>query len=53
MWAHKNTFAIGGIENSGYAPNQDFLIVVSGQRQGIFNCKTGEKIARQYDDLNW
>ena len=53
MWTYKNTFAIGGLENIGYAPNQDFLIVLSGQGQGIFNCKTGEKIARQYDDLNW
>lgn len=53
MWKHKNTFAIGGLENVGYAPNQDFLIVVSSQGQAIFNCKTGEKIARKYDDLHW
>ncbi|AYQ33882.1 hypothetical protein [Runella sp. SP2] len=50
MWTHKNTFAIGGLENIGYAPGQDFLIVLSSQGQGIFNCKTGEKVARQYDD---
>lgn len=53
MWTHKNTFAIGGLENIGYAPNEDFLIVLSSQGQGIFDCKTGEKIARQYDDQNW
>jgi len=53
MWTHKNTFAIGGLENVGYATDQDFLIVLSSQGQGIFNCKTGEKVARQYDDSNW
>lgn len=53
MWTHKKTFAIGGLENIGYAPNQDFLIVLSSQGQGIFNCKTGEKIARQNDDSDW
>jgi hypothetical protein len=52
MWNHKNTFAIGGLENIGFAPKQDFLIVLSSQGQGIFNCKTGEKIARQHDDEN-
>lgn len=53
MWIHKNTFAIGGLENIGFAPNQDYLIVLSSQGQGIFNCKTGEKIARRNEDSNW
>jgi hypothetical protein len=53
MWTHKNTFAIGGLVNIGYAHEQDFLLVLSSQGQGIFNCKTGEKIARQYDDSDW
>jgi hypothetical protein len=53
MWTYKNTFAIGGLENIGYAPKQDFLLVLSTQGQGIFNCKIGEKIARQNDDMEW
>lgn len=53
MWIHKNTFAVGGLENVGYAPGQDFLIVLSSQGQGIFDCRTGEKIARLYSDQNW
>jgi len=53
MWTLKNTFAIGGLENIGYASDQDFLIVLSSQGQGIFNCKTGEKVARQNDDSDW
>jgi hypothetical protein len=53
MWTHKNTFAIGGLENVGYAPNQDLLIVLFSQGQGIFDCNKGEKIARQHHDSNW
>jgi hypothetical protein len=53
MWTHKNTFAIGGLENVGYARDQDLLIVLSGQGQGIFDCIAGEKIARQNNDSNW
>lgn len=53
MWRHRNTFAIGGLENVGYASNQDILIVLSSQGQGIFDCLTGEKIARQNDEINW
>jgi len=53
MWIHKNTFAIGGLQNVGYAPNQDILMVLSSQGEGIFNCITGEKIARKHNDDNW
>lgn len=53
MWTHKNTFAIGGLENVGYAPLKDLLIVLSSQGQGIFDCIKGEKIARQHNDSDW
>jgi hypothetical protein len=53
MWTHKNTFAIGGLDNVGYAPGQDTLIVLSSQGQGIFDCIKGEKIARQHNDSEW
>jgi hypothetical protein len=53
MWTHKNTFAIGGLENVGYAPQQDVLIVLSTQGQGIFDCRLGERLAREYDNANW
>jgi hypothetical protein len=49
MWTHKNTFAIGGLENVGFADNGDFLLVLSSQGMGIFNCLTGEKLGRKYD----
>lgn len=53
MWTYKNTFAIGGLENVGYAPDQDLLIVLSSQGQGIFDCLKGEKIARLQNDSDW
>lgn len=53
MWTHKNTFAIGGLENVGYAPRQDCLIVLSSQGLGIFDCISGEKIARLNNDVDW
>lgn len=51
MWTHKNTYAIGGLENVGYANNSDNLVVLSSQGKGIFNCLTGEKTFR--DPSNW
>ena len=50
MWTHKEVFAIGGLENVGYSPGSDYLIVLSSQGQGIFDCLKGEKIARNGDD---
>lgn len=53
VWNHKNTFAIGGLQNVGYAPKSDLLMVLSTQGQGIFNCRNGEQLARSYNDLDW
>jgi len=53
LWYHRNTFAIGGLQNVGYAKAQDILIVLSTQGQGLFNCISGEKIARLNNDLGW
>ncbi len=53
MWTHKKTFAIGGLENVGYATGQDNLMVLSSQGQGLFDCITGVKIARLNNDGDW
>lgn len=53
MYTHKETFAIGGLFEVGFAPNQDLLMVLSSQGQGIFDCTKGEKIARLHNDLEW
>jgi hypothetical protein len=43
-------FAIGGLTEVGYAPDSDFLLVISSQGRGVFDCLKGEKIARDDDD---
>jgi len=53
IWQHKNTFAIGGLENVGFSPDSDLLIVLSSQGEGIFDCKEGLKIARESNNGDW
>src|SRR5262245_9637675 len=49
-WKKATGFAIGGLTEIGYAPGSDLLLVVSGQGRGVFDCISGERIARDYDD---
>jgi hypothetical protein len=53
MWECKNTFAIGGLVNVGYSSMEDYLLVLSWQGQGLFDCVKGEKIARISNDAEW
>lgn len=53
MWTHKTTAAVGGLENVGFVPGQDFLIVLSANGEGIFNCLTGERVARNHNNYYW
>ncbi|MDY6785949.1 MAG: hypothetical protein SW833_25955 [Cyanobacteriota bacterium] len=47
--------AVGGLEMVGFAENSDLLLVVSLSGRGLFDCTSGEKIARDRDDddLAW
>jgi hypothetical protein len=38
--------AIGGLTEVGYLADTDLLLVVSSQGRGLFECHTGERIAR-------
>lgn len=53
MYTYKETFAVGGLYEVGFSPDQDLLMVLSSQGQGIFDCIKGEKIARLHNDLEW
>ena len=53
MWIHRASVAIGGLENVGYAPNVDLLLVLSSQGQGVFDCMSGQRIARTGDESDW
>ncbi len=47
-WKHCATWPVGGLFQVGYAENSDLLLVLSSQGRGIFDCLTGEKLARDY-----
>lgn len=50
-WTTLGIFAIGGLFAVGFAAGSDLLQVVSSQGNGVFNCTTGERVARDYSDV--
>jgi len=42
-------YAIGGLTDVGFSRDELYLIVISGQGRCVFDCLTGEKIARDYN----
>jgi hypothetical protein len=51
-WKRCNSFAVGGLFQVGYAENSDLLLVLSSQGRGVFDCLTGEKVARDYEEAH-
>ena len=49
-WCYVTTHAIGGLLAAGFAEDTDLLLVVSSQGRGVFDCLTGEKVARDNAD---
>src|SRR3954469_18142200 len=47
-WKRMAAHAVGALTEVGYAENSDLLLVVSSQGRGLFDCLTGERIARDY-----
>ena len=52
-WTQLNIFAIGGLIQVGFAPQSDCLLVVSHQGRGVFDCVSGQKIARDANETWW
>jgi hypothetical protein len=50
-WALVGTASIGGLTEVGFAGSADDLLVVSSQGRGLFDCLTGERIARDQDEV--
>ncbi len=40
---------IGGLTDVGFGPDTELLLVVSSQGRGVFDCTTGERVARDGD----
>ncbi len=49
-WKLIGSYAVGGLRSIGFAEASDRLLVTSSDGRGIFDCLSGEKIARDYDD---
>lgn len=50
VWKRISVHAVGGLIQVGFAEQSDLLLVLSHDGRGIFNCLTGEKIARNRND---
>ncbi len=50
-WEFVKNISVGGLINIGFISNSDFLIVVSHNGRGIFDCSNGEKLARDYAEI--
>lgn len=57
-WRLVASHAIGGLTDVGFGRASDLLLVVSHQGRGVFDCLTGQRIARdadipESDDEHW
>ena len=51
-WRRHPVYAVGGLFQVGYAARSDLLLVLSSQGRGVFDCISGEKIARDYAEAH-
>ena len=51
-WKRVATHAVGGLTEIGFATDSDLLLVLSSNGRGVFDCNSGGRIARDYDE-NW
>ncbi|QWP76178.1 hypothetical protein J5226_21730 [Lysobacter sp. K5869] len=50
-WHEVARIAIGGLEWVGFEPDGDLLLVASSRGRGVFDMRSGEKLARDYHDI--
>ncbi|MEO0586646.1 MAG: hypothetical protein AAF078_03310 [Planctomycetota bacterium] len=51
-WKLAGGSSIGGLTEVGFGEDSDLLLVVSSQGRGVFNCITGERVARDREEPN-
>ena len=49
-WIQRTDAAVGGLTDVGFGAESDLLLAVSSQGRGVFDCLTGERIARDRND---
>jgi hypothetical protein len=50
-WKLIGCSSIGGLTAVGYADRTDDLLVVSSQGRGLFDCTSGERLARDHEEM--
>lgn len=45
-WHRKTIAAVGGLTDVGFGRDQELLLVVSSSGRAVFDCNTGERVAR-------
>ncbi|MGO8672613.1 MAG: hypothetical protein ACLQVD_14760 [Capsulimonadaceae bacterium] len=48
-WKLTLNTGIGGLYQVGFGPGTEYLLVVSAAGRGVFDCRTGERLARSYE----
>jgi hypothetical protein len=51
-WRAASVISVGGLTEVGFVPDSDILLVVSSRGRGMFDCISGERVARDRDE-NW
>jgi hypothetical protein len=46
-WGKRYGHLVGGATGVGFAPDSDLLLVASVDGRGVFDCSTGERVARE------
>ncbi len=49
-WEQVAHFAIGGLLSVGFSNDEQFLLVLSSQGRGVFDCISGEKVTRNNEE---
>ncbi|WP_299411068.1 hypothetical protein [Acaryochloris sp. IP29b_bin.148] len=51
-WKCVGTISVGGLRSVGFDKESEHLLIVSSQGRCVIDCRTGEKVARDYDDFD-
>jgi len=52
-WKRVASYAVGGLTEIGFANQSDLVLVVSSNGRGVFDCTSGERLARDDDTADW
>ncbi|WP_417388546.1 hypothetical protein [Gimesia sp.] len=51
-WERVTSIAVGGLTDLGFSQSSPHLLVISSQGRVVIDCQTGEKVARNYDEMD-